>query len=98
MQRSNPTIARFYQSSAWKRCKKAYMSSKMYICERCKNSAEICHHKKYISLDNIDDPDITLSWGNLEALCMNCHNKEHFGEVKEYYFDADGNVMKKGKI
>ena len=33
---------------------------------------------------------------NLESLCMECHNKEHFEgkSKKEYVFDKDGNVIK----
>ena len=60
MQRSNPKVDKFYHSKAWKDTSKAYMNSKFYICERCNNSATICHHKEYITIDNIDNPNITL--------------------------------------
>lgn len=29
-------------------------------------------------MSNIYNTDITLDFNNLELLCMNCHNKEHF--------------------
>lgn len=93
MQRSNPKVDKFYHSKAWKDTSEAYMSSKYYICERCDNSATICHHKEYITINNVDNPDITLNWDNLEALCIKCHNKEHFKKDDEYYFDDEGNIV-----
>lgn len=36
------------------------------------------HHKVYIDANNIWDTNITLSFDNLELLCFDCHNKEHF--------------------
>jgi len=93
MQRTNPKVYKFYQSSAWKKCRDAYMSSKYYICERCGDAATICHHKTYITTTNIDNPDITLSHDNLEALCLDCHNKEHFKNQVDYVFDDDGNLI-----
>lgn len=96
MQRANPKVAKFYNSKVWKDCSKAYLTSKLYICERCDHEATICHHKEYVTVDNVDDPDITLSWNNLEALCIDCHNKEHFRKDDEYFFDDDGNLVFKG--
>ena len=95
MQRSNPEVDKFYHSSLWKRCKKSYMKSQNYICERCGSSASICHHKKYITIDNVNDPEITLNWDNLEALCRNCHNKEHFRDRECFLFDENGDLIKK---
>lgn len=82
----------FYTGKEWKRCSRAYMSSKAYICERCGGVATICHHKKYITPSNITDPYITLSWDNLEALCHECHNLEHQLKRSLTYFDEAGNV------
>ena len=53
------------------------MSSKSYICERCGAPAVICHHKKWLNDVNVNDPSIALSFDNLEALCLDCHNAEH---------------------
>ncbi len=93
MQRANPKVYKFYQSSIWKKCRESYMSGKLYICERCGNAATICHHKIYITTANIDNPNITLSYDNLEALCLDCHNKEHFKDKVDYVFDDDGNIV-----
>lgn len=68
---------RFYKGTTWKRTRGAFMKSKHYLCERCGEPAKICHHKEYLTPKNINDPKIALSWSNLEALCQDCHNKEH---------------------
>lgn len=89
----------FYNGRAWKRTQAAYMASQHYVCERCGNLARIVHHKTYITPQNINDLNITLSFSNLEALCMDCHNKEHMsGEVcaKGISFNANGDLIYKG--
>ncbi|NMD90787.1 HNH endonuclease [Staphylococcus hominis] len=88
----------FYRSNRWKKCKNAYMQSQNYICERCGNLADICHHKIWLNESNVDDPMMTYNWDNLEALCIDCHNKEHFGSKSiddELMFDEKGNIIKK---
>lgn len=67
----------FYYSQKWRRVSAAYMSSKSYICERCGAPAVICHHKQWLTDKTVHDPDIALSFDNLEALCQECHNAEH---------------------
>lgn len=74
------------------------MKSKHYICERCGDVASICHHKTYITPENIHDPNVTLNWDNLESLCQTCHTQEHrsHGIVAEgLAFDANGNLIQK---
>lgn len=90
----------FYNSDAWRDCREAFLQSKDYLCERCATPddpivAKIAHHKVYLTKENINDPYISLSWGNLEALCQDCHNKEHHKSQrkKRYTFDADGNIV-----
>lgn len=39
--------------------------------------AEIVHHKQPLTDDNISDLSISLSWGNLQALCRQCHAEAH---------------------
>lgn len=67
----------FYNSTAWRKCRLGYMQSVNYVCEKCKGVGEICHHIEHITPKNIEDPKITLSWGNLQSLCIECHNKVH---------------------
>lgn len=83
----------FYSSRAWKQTQAAYMESRHYVCERCGGMARIVHHICYITPGNIQNPEITLNWDNLEALCMECHNQEHMGSRSRAVFDADGNMI-----
>ena len=58
------------------------MKSQGYLCERCIKKGEIkpaviVHHKIYLTPFNINDERVTLNPINLEALCKDCHNKEH---------------------
>ncbi|MDO0995577.1 HNH endonuclease [Staphylococcus borealis] len=88
----------FYRSTTWKKCRNAYMQSQNYICERCGGLAVICHHKEWLNEDNYINPHIAYGWDNLEALCLDCHNKEHFGSNSiddELMFDDNGNIIKK---
>ena len=85
----------FYLSAAWEQTRAAYLMSQDYICERCGEPAKIVHHKRYITRDNINDTNVTLCWDNLEALCQDCHNKEHHKHepTLRYRFDAAGDIL-----
>lgn len=86
----------FYNSKEWIKCRKGFMQSKHYICERCGEAAYICHHKKHITPSNISDVNITLNWNNLQTLCLNCHNAVH-GNGEAYVdgvsFDSNGDLI-----
>lgn len=80
----------FYKSTEWKRCRAAFL--RMHpICERCGMPARQVHHKTRITPENMLDPDITLNWGNLEALCEQCHQAEHKPEIR-WRCDSYGHV------
>ena len=83
-----------YNSKKWLRVRRAYMESKNYICERCGQPATICHHKIYLSAENLADAEIAYSFKNLECLCQACHNleHEHFQQVGAV-FSSGGNVV-----
>lgn len=71
---------KFYNSKEWKKCRDSFKESKYHICERCGEPGEEVHHIIYLTPENINDPMITLSWDNLELLCMSCHSKEHMSK------------------
>ena len=58
------------------------------------NPAKIVHHKEYVTDLNHEDDNVFFNIENLESLCQDCHNKEHFAEEQEYSFDENGNVIK----
>ena len=93
---------KFYQSPSWVSNSKAYIASQGGECERCRAAgiegsvAKIAHHKIRLTPDNIHDPKIAVAWDNLEALCQDCHNREHHSKPRKrrYWMDTQGNVHK----
>jgi 5-methylcytosine-specific restriction endonuclease McrA len=86
----------FYNSKEWRECQAAVMQSKNHTCERCGHLALIVHHKIHIAPANIDDPNITLNWDNLQALCLDCHNAEHGNGgacIEGVSFDDNGDLI-----
>lgn len=89
----------FYKSKQWERCRASYIKSVGGLCERCLKHGDfipgvIVHHKCYLTPENILDPTVTLNYDNLELLCIDCHNKEHFKEEykKRYTINDDGSI------
>lgn len=80
---------KLYKSKAWQRCRAAYISKVGGLCERCLSNGlivpgEIVHHKIYINQNNVNDPNVTLNFENVELLCRNCHGNEHKKIVKRF--------------
>lgn len=88
----------FYKSQRWVKCRNAYIKSVGYLCEDCLkkgivNAAEEVHHKIFITEKNINDPNITLNWDNLVALCRECHKARHKGlSERRFTIDEGGKV------
>lgn len=89
----------FYKSTQWQQCRASYIKSVGGLCERCLAEGKIVpgyivHHKCYLTPENIKEPSITLNFDNLEYLCKDCHNKEHFKDEyrKRYKISDDGRV------
>jgi 5-methylcytosine-specific restriction endonuclease McrA len=92
--------AQFYKTAAWVNCREGYLKSVGGLCEKCKakgiiTPATMVHHKIHINAENVDDPSITLSWSNLQALCRLCHAEEH-GEIKRYEVGENGEIRAVG--
>lgn len=91
----------FYASRAWHELRAAYWAQHP-LCERCKrrgryNATAIIHHKVYLTPRNIDDASVSLNPDNLEALCIDCHNREHSRRAPrvraaQYTLRADGTL------
>lgn len=93
----------FYNSEAWKTCKKRYIQlmprNKRGLCEKCfeKGShikGDELHHKIWLNPDNINDSNITLNHNNLILLCRECHREAH-GDRKpsQYVFNDKGEIV-----
>lgn len=87
----------FYSSKAWKECRRTYAASVGGLCEICYRSGrvtpgEIVHHKIHITPQNITNPEIVLSWDNLELVCRDCHAQVHGKKPRRFTVDAAGRV------
>lgn len=94
----------FYKSKAWKQTRQAYFKARFGLCERCAARGravpgEIVHHKDHLTPDNINDPNVSLAFDNLELLCRDCHAGQHpeiYPQKKEprVAFDKEGNLVR----
>lgn len=78
----------FYSSKAWQSCRNEYVKSVHHLCENCLRQGiyrpgEIVHHKIHIDPLNIEKPEVTLNFDNLELLCRECHSETHKTTLEE---------------
>lgn len=93
-----PWAEAFYKSRAWQDCRDGYARRRGYLCESCLakgiyRPGEIVHHKVPLTKENIHDPEIALSWDNLELLCRDCHAERHNKTKRRYHIGNDGEVV-----
>ena len=67
----------FYQSSAWKKTRRAIMNRDNYLCTRCLqhhefNEAHIVDHIVPLRVDW----SLRLVHSNLQSLCQSCHSRK----------------------
>ena len=91
---------KFYNSKAWKNVREAYIAMRFGVCERCgQPNCKQVHHKKYLTPENIDNPDVALNFSNLELLCDTCHQLEHNEKYSPIrmglMFDTNGCIVKR---
>lgn len=105
---------KFYKTKLWEDITKYIWLKQKCICSRCgrpvykrgisewipkdKRIKGIVHHKEYLDDNNFLDPNIALNENNLEGICIDCHNKEHFQSSclkDDVMFDEMGNLIKK---
>lgn len=91
----------FYKTKAWQKTRNAYVKYRQGLCEECLakglyRKGEIVHHRVELTPENIDDPNITLSWDNLELVCRECHLEKHeMKHTKRFTILPDGSVTTK---
>ena len=83
----------FYKSNAWKLAREIKIREANGRCERCGALGEEVHHKIRLTVQNVNDPTISLNQDNLELLCKKCHNTEHKRFSKSQQFDKNGNLI-----
>ena len=51
------------------------------------------HHVIWLTPDNYENPEISLNFANLRAVCIDCHNREHACEKpRRYRVDEAGRI------
>lgn len=88
-------MKQFYGSAKWKQVRAGYLSYRKGLCERCLKRGYIVpatevHHKVRLTRDNVNDDRITTNYTNLEALCTDCHIKEHENDARYRYQKHNG--------
>lgn len=88
-------VESFYTSHAWRKAREAVLKDRGGLCELCFRKGIVepavhVHHKVPLTVDNIDDPFITLDGRNLLALCEECHAEQH--RTKRWRCDAMGHI------
>lgn len=110
MKIAKPWAKKFYNSKAWKECRRSYIQSVNGLCETCLEKDDIVpgyilHHTEHLTPNNINDPEVTLNRNKLKYECKECHDKhEGHGVGKKVNtlrngleFDSEGNLIKVGE-
>ena len=101
-------LRKFYKSKSWIEVRDFCMMRDKYLCRICGvRPAELVHHIKHLTEDNVEQWEIALNPDNLISICAACHHEEHRGEhargrakhegeaVYPYTFDKDGMLILK---
>lgn len=88
-----------YNCSKWLKVRKLKISKANGLCERCLKEriykeGAIVHHKIEITDKNYNNDELMYGLDNLELVCYEHHNQEHFNS-DPYYFDDEGNIYGK---
>lgn len=88
---------KFYKSKSWQKCREGYIKSVGGLCEQCLANGiirpgVIVHHIVHIDSKNINCPEVTMNFANLELLCRDCHAVQHNKHVRRYKVDDFGVV------
>jgi 5-methylcytosine-specific restriction endonuclease McrA len=83
----------FYKSETWKLAREIKIRQTNGRCELCGSIGQEVHHKKRLTVDNVNEVSVSINPENLELLCRDCHNKEHNRFNKEMRFDEEGNLI-----
>lgn len=107
--RNTPFAHGFYHSKAWLNVRGLVMERSHGLCERCMakgvvKPADVVHHTVPLSVENMNDPSVSLNPEKLMALCHDCHTEVHKelgigalnGEIEKprVGFDSEGNVVR----
>lgn len=95
--RTPDKIKNFYKNDPrWKKARLICIERYHGRCSWCGKRGTEVHHKIHLTLDNIDNLDISIGQDNLELLCRSCHDSERRKGLdvrSDVTFDSDGNMI-----
>lgn len=81
------SLPQFYQSTAWRDFRSSFIGERMsangaLYCDHCGKPIvhsydAILHHKKYLTMQNVNDYSISLNPENIMLVHARCHNELH---------------------
>lgn len=101
---AQPWAKSFYNSRQWAQVRDYVMMRDRFTCVKCGRPAQEVHHKTHLSRENIFDPKITLNPDNLQALCRDCHFRQHEEDAgrgdagQGFRFDENGQLVPDANI
>lgn len=89
---------KFYSTKMWQRARNLALANARYQCDVCGSPKDLqVHHIIPITLNNINDKNVTINQNNLQVLCVRCHNSIERGKghtAKGVKFDKNGQLIK----
>lgn len=85
------TLIQFYTGYDWRQFRLNLILERGNKCQRCgrttKQSNLIGHHKIPLTLENVNDSNISLNQNNIDIICSACHNEieNRFGAKKQVF-------------
>jgi len=86
---------KFYGSKEWERLRNEVRARACMRCEMCGRlirGRSIVDHITEITPANFEDEAVTLDVGNLQLLCLECHNVKHYGARLDYGMEKRSDV------
>ncbi len=81
----------FYNSQTWINFRQVIIAERGLVCEYCHKpitnvTDAILHHKKELTIENVDDVMVSLNPNNITIVHSGCHNKMHhrWGNIIEH--------------
>lgn len=62
----------------WNERSRQYKESVNWVCEECGDDFSSPRRKKFLDTHHRDGNTYNCRWGNLKALCIKCHSKQHY--------------------
>lgn len=80
---SSDADASFYHTTAWRKCRKAYIQAHPQ-CAVCYGAKKLQRADVVDHITPIRAGGSELDWSNLQSLCHKCHNRKSAKERHEY--------------